>query len=180
MDPTDSSDLRIAAIHEAGHVVMRHHHGLDTLAVVIYSDGTGSTGPGGGTIDSVETQLDVTLGGPIAEGLAGGPDATPTPESLREIVSDIEFGEPSYDDHYDAVVIARNRRRHWNEEQIFVALSESHERCLRVLRERWPALTQLADALVASPDIGLDQEEIESILGTVPVDRSREQTPPER
>ncbi len=167
MDNNRNSQLRLAGIHEAGHVVMRHHHGLITPTVVIWPDGTGMTAPDGGIIESLEVRLDVALGGQIAESQAGGPDVTPTRELVDALIGDIEFGvdaEDLWGDYYQAVVTARGQRPHWTKADVTAALSASHERGRGALRERWTVVGRLADALVASVGVGLDQGEIEAIF----------------
>ncbi len=62
-------DLVRAAIPEAGHVIIRHHHGLLTPSLMIQADGTGVTFAGESVIDELQVRLDVSLAGYAAKTL---------------------------------------------------------------------------------------------------------------
>lgn len=167
MRPSKDSDRLVrAAFHEAGHVIVRHHHGLRTPSVMIRPDGTGVTFSGEGLVDDLGIRLDVNLAGYAAEGLFDQETLFPLVErfiaALRRF---IERGSPAADDYGACVEMAMVERPDWTDREILDAMQDSNTRVTTVLEQRWDGARRLANELLAAPSLSLAEHEILAAIG---------------
>lgn len=163
MPPTeDSANLARAAYHEAGHVIIRHHHGLRTPSVMIRPDGTGVTFAGGGIVNDLDIRLDVCLAGYAAESVSYKDTLFPLVKrfitALRRLVD--KDPDSAWDDYVACVEMAVAEHPHWDDEEILQEMLDSHARVTGVLKHRWNDAQRLATALLAAPDLHLTEHEI--------------------
>lgn len=164
--------IQIAAIHEAGHVVMRHQSGLRTPHVVVWPDGTGLTVGTGVLIHDVTTRLDTTLAGAIAELKWLGEDEIFPPSEIRDLLQDYhvdEFrsliDEDEIGDYEEAIQIAKWTHARWSDDEVVEAIASSVARCLDLLGSRWSDVIELGEAIRSHPKCALNWEEIVAVIG---------------
>ena len=141
--------LRYAAIHEAGHVVMRAWEGLPPAAVRIDGAGGGFAVGSGGVVRT-EGLMRVALAGRIAESIfAGRERAFDFAECARESAEDPDAYPCGHDadDEYAAWQYAQTYCRGWGDP--VTTLDRAADWVREVLTNEWPRVVKLADALEA-------------------------------
>ena len=164
--PQYSDNLVRAAYHEAGHVIIRHHHGLRTPSVMIRPDGTGVTFAGGGIVDDIDIRLDVSLAGYAAESLFDKATLFPLVKefitALRRLLA--RDSNSAWDDYVACVEMVVAEHPNWKDEEILQAMLDSHARVTGVLQHRWAGAQSLANGLLVAPGLKLSEHEITTAI----------------
>lgn len=159
-------EIKLAAFHEAGHVVMRHHYALSTPAFFVHEDGTGYTAPSFRLIMELDVQIDITLAGQIAEDLLQMRTQAPTLENICDSIDTLACDELSDDwfgDLEDAIHILQLRHPRMSPETVLDTIKKSYERCALTLKQKWTIVKKLATEALASPNGAVYEEAIERI-----------------
>lgn len=160
------NQIEICAHHESGHVVMRLHHGLTTPMVVVFPDGSGIVAPTGMLIHDLSIQLDITLGGAIAEEIFLN-EVEPYDEhrfvDLLWSYGNLGLHDDFFGDYEQAVKILKDRYPEWSDYQIYEAFQASYAKCLEVLSSRWQLVQSLAAEIQSATDMTLHWSQIAKI-----------------
>lgn len=143
------SELKRAAYHEAGHLVVMRHHGVMIRTAIARTNGDGRASHYEPPQDDLGTHLDLYMSGPAAECLIGEELAPPNPAELIDLQSLPPIRCP---DHLEAMCIFRERRPDEGFGGMSKALWESHRRCHDILALQGIALQHVAEALHTRPN----------------------------
>lgn len=156
----------LAAYHEAGHVVVRHEHGLVTPSFYIRPDGSGYTFPGGQPILDLTIHLNIAMAGLAAEGRFTGHQLLPTDIEIEEAWGEGEFywGD---EDIGGATRLIRQRAPAATLSQVIKVIRRSCEHARTILDRRWQHVEQLAKAAIESEDGVVIDSTITMICGSL-------------
>lgn len=169
----DNKDqCHIGAIHEAGHVVLGLVNNIKTVRFEYYADGRGLTEYLPQVIVDYRVELDLSLGGVVAEelftGLKGNFEVNLLEEVSEMLNSTDTCCEVDYEEVWDAdldnvVLILQKQPIDASSKQIEIAIKSSLERCVTALQANWSIVENLAKGVLQNPDGKLWIEEINKI-----------------
>ena len=163
-----ATELRRAAVHEAGHVLLLRHHQLFIRRAIACDDGSGRASHCELRHEPFDVQLDVILGGPAAEcEVLGSRLEPPRAQALDRMAFDFEMGQTprvKCQDHFEALRLWREQQPTVGVDAMASTLAASHARCCEVVKAHSTAHREVAKMLEAHPNHPIRGDIIDGVL----------------